>query len=56
MNSPRSRSIVIGTFNLEKSTEIMELLRDLEVTVMPLNEPSVSFLSTPKRATTNPLW
>ena len=37
MNSPRGRSIVIGTFNLEKSTEMMELLRGLEVAVRSLN-------------------
>ena len=37
MNSPRSRSIIIGTFNLEKSMEMMELLRGLEVAARPLN-------------------
>ena len=37
MNSQRPRSIVVGTFNLEKLSEMMELLRDLEVTAMPLN-------------------
>jgi len=38
LNSPRRRSIIVGTFNLEKLSEMMELLRDLEVTARPLNE------------------